>query len=138
MADGEATKTGPLVQWIARVHPTTTWTSSVCTGATYLGLAGLLEGLPATTHWLTCRRLAALDARPTEQRVVFEGKIITAAGVSSGIDMALHLAAALAGEEVAQAIQLAIEYDPQPSFDTGAASKASPELIRLAATLLTS
>jgi transcriptional regulator GlxA family with amidase domain len=131
MADAAATADDPVVQWIKAVHPTTTWTTSVCTGSIFLGLAGLLEGAPATTHWARYERLRSLGAMPTEQRVVRHGKIITAAGVSAGIDMGLTLAAELAGEEVAKVVQLAIEYDPQPPFDCGAPSKVSPEFLAL-------
>jgi len=92
-----------------------------------LAHAGILEGLTATTHWASYDRLEALGAIPTEQRVITQGKIITAAGVSSGIDMGLVLVAALQGEEMAKMIQLAIEYDPQPPFDSGAPSKVSPD-----------
>jgi transcriptional regulator GlxA family with amidase domain len=119
----------PLVEWLRQVHETTTWTTSVCTGALLLGAAGILEGRPATTHWLAYDELAAFGARPTEQRVVIDGKIATAAGVSAGIDLALTLVGRQWGEEVAQAIQLGIEYDPQPPYDSGAPSKA-PEAIR--------
>jgi transcriptional regulator GlxA family with amidase domain len=129
MADADATTDHPVVRWLAAVHPTTTWTTSVCTGAIFLALAGLLDGAPATTHWARYGRLRALGARPTEQRVVRHGKVITAAGVSAGIDMGLTLAADLAGEEAAKAVQLAIEYDPQPPFDCGAPSKVDPELL---------
>jgi len=114
----------PIVEWIKAAHPHTTYTTSVCTGALLLGAAGLLRGLPATTHWLAYDHLRAFGAEPTEQRVVIQGKIATAAGVSAGIDLALTLAAEIAGADVAQAIQLGIEYDPQPPFDTGAPSKA--------------
>ena len=120
---------GPIVDWIAAVHPTTTFTTSVCTGALLLGAAGLLDGLDATTHWGAYDDLASFGARPTEQRIVRQGKIFTAAGVSAGIDLALTLAAELQGPEMAQAIQLGIEYDPQPPFDAGAPSKA-PAAIR--------
>jgi transcriptional regulator GlxA family with amidase domain len=94
-----------------------------------LGAAGLLKGLEATTHWATHKKLAAFGATPTDRRVVQQGKIITAAGVSAGIDMALTLAALIAGDETAQAIQLLIEYDPQPPFDSGAPSKVAPAII---------
>jgi putative intracellular protease/amidase len=119
-----AAERGPIVEWVASAHDHTTWTTSVCTGALLLGAAGLLDGLPATTHWSAYDALASYGAHPTEQRVVIDGKVATAAGVSAGIDLALTLAAAIAGDEVAQAIQLGIEYDPQPPFDTGAPSKA--------------
>lgn len=121
----------PLVDWIRDVHQRTTWTTSVCTGSLLLGAAGLLDGIDATTHWLSYDKLAAMGARPTSRRVVEVGKIITAAGVSSGIDMALGVAAKVAGADVAQAIQLSIEYDPQPPFDTGSPDKAGDHLIDL-------
>jgi putative intracellular protease/amidase len=125
----------PLHDWLRTIDATTEWTTSVCTGALLLGAAGLLDGLEATTHWSAFDILATLGARPTERRVVPQGKVVTAAGVSAGIDMALWLAAQIAGDEVAKAIQLGIEYDPQPPFDSGSAAKASPEtmeLVRLA------
>jgi transcriptional regulator GlxA family with amidase domain len=117
------------------VHETTTWTTSVCTGALLLGAAGILDGLSATTHWLYYDELAAFGARPTEQRVVIEGKVATAAGVSAGIDLALTIVGRQWGEDVAQAIQLGIEYDPQPPFDSGAPSKAQPAIRDLVAGL---
>jgi transcriptional regulator GlxA family with amidase domain len=120
---------GPLTDWVARIHPTTTWTTSVCTGSLVLGGAGLLAGLEAATHWSAADLLESFGARYTSRRVVFEGKIVTAAGVSAGIDMALTLAARLAGEDVARAIQLAIEYDPQPPFDSGSPTKAGPQTV---------
>jgi len=106
-----------MLEWVRNVHATTTWTTSVCTGALILGAAGILKGLKATTHWASLDRLADYGAIPTSERVVEQGKIITAAGVSSGIDMALHLVRNLAGDVAAQAIQVVIEYDPQPPFD---------------------
>jgi transcriptional regulator GlxA family with amidase domain len=118
------------VDWLRGVHATSTWTTSVCTGSLLLGAAGILDGLEATTHWLHMDDLAAYGARPTGRRVVREGKIITAAGVSSGIDMALVLAAELIGEDAAKAIQLAIEYDPEPPFDSGSVQKAAPETVQ--------
>jgi putative intracellular protease/amidase len=118
-----------LVSWIRAAHETSEWTTSVCTGSLLLGAAGVLEGLDATTHWLELDTLAEMGARPTEQRVVEQGKVITSAGVSSGIDMALVLTAKIAGDEFAQAIQLLIEYDPQPPFDAGSTSKAPPEIV---------
>jgi putative intracellular protease/amidase len=125
----------PLHDWLRAIDATTQWTTSVCTGALLLGAAGLLDGLEATTHWSAFDTLASLGARPTERRVVPQGKVVTAAGVSAGIDMALWLAAQIAGDEVAKAIQLGIEYDPQPPFDSGSVAKASAEtkeLVRLA------
>lgn len=120
----------PVVEWIRGAHPHTTWTTSVCTGALLLGAAGILDGRPATTHWSAYTELAGFGAQPTEQRVVRSGKVITGAGVSAGIDMALTLVAEIAGPTVAQSIQLGIEYDPQPPFDSGAPSKASPEVMQ--------
>ena len=111
------------------VHPTTTWTTSVCTGGVYLAAAGILDGLDATTHWARKRALEKLGAHYTTERVVERGKIITAAGVSSGIDMALTLLDRLYGPDMAQMIQLAIEYDPQPPFDAGSPAKAPTELV---------
>ena len=120
-----------LVGWIRRAHETSQWTTSVCTGSLLLGAAGVLDGLEATSHWLDIDTLERFGATPTGRRVVEQGKVITAAGVSSGIDMALVLVAKLAGPEVAQAIQLGIEYDPQPPFDSGSVDKAAPEIVEL-------
>jgi len=120
---------GPLVDWVRAAHEHTTWTTSVCTGALVLGAAGVLDGKTATTHWHAAEHLARYGATSTEQRVVVDGKVVTAAGVSAGIDLALTLVGKLAGDEVAQAIQLGIEYDPQPPYDAGAPSKA-PAAIR--------
>ena len=121
-----------LLDWIRRADATTTWTTSVCTGALLLGAAGLLDGLRATTHWAYMDRLAGYGAEATSERVLAQGKVITSAGVSSGIDMALTLAAAISGDDVAQAIQLRIEYDPTPPFDTGSIAKAPAHVIELA------
>jgi len=120
-----------LVGWIRRAHETSQWTTSVCTGSLLLGAAGVLDGLEATSHWLDLEDLERYGARPTSRRVVEQGKVITAAGVSSGIDMGLTLAAKIAGPEVAQAIQLGIEYDPQPPFDAGSTDKAPAEIVEL-------
>jgi transcriptional regulator GlxA family with amidase domain len=122
---------GPLQNWLIQADQTTTWTTSVCTGALILAAAGLLEGKRATGHWLAMDKLAELGAHAVPDRVVFDGKLVSAAGVSSGIDMALALAARIAGEQVAQAIQLGIEYDPQPPFDAGAPHKAPEEIVEL-------
>jgi transcriptional regulator GlxA family with amidase domain len=121
----------PVVDWIRQVHATTTWTTSVCTGSLFLAAAGLLEGLDATCHWQEAKRLEELGARYTEERVVTRGKVITSAGVSSGIDMALTLLDHLHGPLIAQAIQLAIEYDPQPPFNAGSPSKAPSDVVEL-------
>ena len=122
-------KDDEVLDWLRSAHEQTTWTTSVCTGALVLGAAGILDGLRATTHWAYRERLRDFGAEPVGDRVVFEGKVVTAAGVSSGIDMALRLAAEIAGEQVAQAIQLGIEYDPEPPFDAGSPEKAPPELV---------
>ncbi|HEX9991823.1 MAG TPA: DJ-1/PfpI family protein [Acidimicrobiales bacterium] len=123
----------PLLAWIRQVHATTTWTASVCTGSLLLAAAGLLDGCEAATHWRAVGELEALGARPVGRRVVDSAdRIVTAAGVSSGIDMALVLAARLAGDDVARSIQLAIEYDPEPPFDAGSPDKAGPAIVELA------
>jgi len=132
-----ARERGPIVEWIAAAHATTSYTTSVCTGALLLGAAGILEGLDATTHWCAYDELSRYGARPTERRVVFQGKVVTAAGVSAGIDLGLAVAAALGGPEVAQAIQLGIEYDPQPPFDSGSPSKAPAAIRDLVASIMT-
>ncbi|MBI1816067.1 MAG: DJ-1/PfpI family protein [Deltaproteobacteria bacterium] len=122
----------PIVGWIARAHRTTTWTTSVCTGSLLLAGAGVLAGVEATTHWGAMDDLARLGAVPVRERVVQRGKIVTAAGVSAGIDMALTLVAAIAGTEFAQTLQLMMEYDPAPPFDTGSPDKAGPEAVQRA------
>src|SRR5918994_4479251 len=121
-----------VVEWLRQVHPRTTWTTSVCTGSLYLAAAGILGGIDATTHWARKEQLERLGARYTEQRVVERGKVITAAGVSSGIDMALTLLDRMYGPTIAQSLQLAIEYDPQPPFDAGSPSKAPADIVELA------
>ncbi|HSD24535.1 MAG TPA: DJ-1/PfpI family protein [Solirubrobacterales bacterium] len=121
----------PLHDWIRTVHENTTWTTSVCTGSLLLAAAGLLDGVPATTHWLARDLLAELGANPVPDRVVKHGKIVTAAGVSSGIDMALRLVQQINGDEVAQAVQLGIEYDPEPPFDAGSPEKAPQPIVDL-------
>ena len=121
----------PLIDWILAAHPTTKFTTSVCTGSLVLGAAGLLTGLTATTHWSVYAELEKVGAIPTAQRVVehLEKRIITAAGVSSGIDMALRLAELLVDQTAAKAMQLMIEYDPQPPFDCGSMAKAGDTVI---------
>jgi putative intracellular protease/amidase len=126
----------PVVDWIREAHPHATWTASVCTGSLLLGAAGLLDGVPATTHWHFYDALAAYGAKPTEQRVVTSGRIVTGAGVSAGIDLALTLAANIAGPDVAQSIQLSIEYDPHPPFNAGAPSKAPKPIYDMAVAAL--
>jgi putative intracellular protease/amidase len=124
-----------ILGWVRHAHEHSEWTTSVCTGSLLLAAAGILDGVEATTHWLEYDLLERLGARPTGRRVVRQGKVITAAGVSSGIDMALVLAAEIAGPEVAQAIQLGIEYDPEPPFDSGSPAKADPHILELVTTL---
>jgi transcriptional regulator GlxA family with amidase domain len=118
-----------VLAWVRRIHEKSKWTASVCTGSLILAAAGLLKGLEATTHWAVLENLAMFGAKPSRRRVVKDGKIITAAGVSAGIDMALSLVAMECGEEQAKAIQLVIEYDPQPPFDSGSVEKASPAMV---------
>jgi transcriptional regulator GlxA family with amidase domain len=118
-----------MLDWLRGAHETSQWTTSVCTGALVLAAAGILDGLEATTYWLELETLRQFGATPVSKRFVEQGKVITAAGVSAGIDMALMLAARMTAPEVAQAIQLGIEYDPQPPFDTGSPAKA-PEQIQ--------
>ena len=120
-----------MLAWVRSVHESSRYTTSVCTGSLVLGAAGILDGVDATTHWMEMDELRALGAQPTSERVVERGKVITAAGVSAGIDMALRLAELIAGPVVAQAIQLAIEYDPQPPFDSGSPEKAPREVVDL-------
>ena len=122
---------GAMLDWLRRADEHSTWTTSVCTGSLVLGAAGLLAGRRATSHWLALEELGKLGAKPLAERVVFDGKIVTAAGVSAGIDMALTLAERIAGRQVAEAIQLGIEYDPQPPFDAGAPSKAPQQVVEL-------
>ncbi|MFE9575041.1 DJ-1/PfpI family protein [Nocardia sp. NPDC006044] len=127
MADKE------LIDWLRTVHPGTRWTASVCSGALVLGAADILRGHPATTHWIAQPALATFGAesRPHE-RIVRSGKIVTAAGVSAGIDLGLWLVAELAGTEYAEVVQLALEYDPRPPFDSGHPDKASAAVLKMA------
>ncbi len=120
-----------MLDWLRQAHSSSTWTTSVCTGALLLAAAGILRGLRATTHWLQYDLLRPYGVTPVAERVVREGKIITAAGVSAGIDMALMLAAEIAGPELAHGIQLGIEYDPSPPFAGGSPATAPAEIIEL-------
>ena len=128
----EAARADPRVlEWLRRMHETTKYTVSVCTGSLILAAAGILDGIEATSHWAAYDRLEALGAKPTSRRVVRSGKIITGAGVSAGIDMALELVRDDQGDDFARAIQLAIEYDPQPPFDSGSPAKAPEHIVEL-------
>ncbi|MFE6397905.1 DJ-1/PfpI family protein [Streptomyces alboflavus] len=118
-----------LLGWLRTTDRTTTWTTSVCTGSLALAAAGLLKGREATSHWLALQELDKVGVRSTGQRVVFDGKYVTAAGVSSGIDMGLALVGRIAGDERAQAVQLMMEYDPQPPYDAGSPEKAPAHLV---------
>jgi transcriptional regulator GlxA family with amidase domain len=120
-----------VLDWVRGAHETTQWTASVCTGSIVLGAAGLLDGLTATTHWAVYDELEATGAVPVSDRIVEHGKLVIGAGVSAGIDLALLLVARMTHENVARAIQLGIEYDPQPPFDSGSPEKAGPELVEL-------
>lgn len=120
----------PVHEWLRSVHETSTWTASVCTGSLILAASGLLSGRRATTHWLAIDELSELGAEAVSERVVFDGKLVTAAGVSAGIDMGLALAGRIAGEQVAEAIQLGIEYDPDPPYAAGSPGTAHPDTVR--------
>ncbi|BBN14493.1 cyclohexyl-isocyanide hydratase [Marchantia polymorpha subsp. ruderalis] len=122
----------PLLKWIQKAHETTLYTTSVCTGSLLLAAAGLLKGVTTSSHWNAFTLLESYGAKPTSKRYVQEGKILTGAGVSAGIDMGLFLVSLLSDEETAKAVQLFIEYDPQPPFDCGSVSKATPEIVAIA------
>ncbi|MFE0700800.1 DJ-1/PfpI family protein [Streptomyces sp. NPDC058872] len=118
-----------ILDWLRTADATSSWTTAVCTGSLVLAAAGLLDGRRATTHWLAREELRVLGVEPTAERVVFDGKYVTAAGVSSGIDMALHLIGRIAGDETAQTIQLLTEYDPQPPYGAGSPEKAPAAIV---------
>jgi transcriptional regulator GlxA family with amidase domain len=121
---------GPLQDWVIEADKTSTWTTSVCTGALILAAAGLLSGRKATTYWLAQQELPQFGVTPQPgERYVFDGKYVTAAGVSAGIDMALALAGRLTGDEGAQRVQLGIEYDPRPPYQAGSPASAKPEIV---------
>jgi putative intracellular protease/amidase len=132
----DAARDEALLDWVRTAHETTQWTTSVCTGSEVLGAAGILDGLAATTYWADMEMLEQYGATPTHERVVEQGKIVTAAGVSSGIDMALTLVARMTHEEVAKAVQLGIEYDPEPPFDSGSTKTASQDTIDLVRSII--
>jgi transcriptional regulator GlxA family with amidase domain len=121
----------PIIDWLRLVSPTASWTTSVCTGSLFLAAAGITTGLDSSCHWASVEQLERLGARYVHDRVVERGKVVTAAGVSSGIDMALTLTDRLHGPAMAQAIQLAIEYDPQPPYNAGSPRTAPPEIVAL-------
>jgi len=131
-----ATANERLLEWIRTAHASSRWTTSVCTGSLILGAAGLLKELNATTHWASSDYLNKFGAKYVPERFVRQGEIVAAAGVSAGIDMSLFLAGEIGGSDVARAIQLAIEYDPHPPFDSGSPRKASKETIELMRRLL--
>ncbi len=120
-----------VLSWLRRIDEGTKWTTSVCTGSLVLGAAGLLDGKRVTSHWAFLEQLRDFGADPVGGRYVQDGKVVTAAGVSAGIDMALHLVGQEVGPEVAQAVQLGIEYDPQPPFDAGSPAKAPDQIVEL-------
>jgi putative intracellular protease/amidase len=122
---------GPTLDWIRAADASATWTTSVCSGSLLLAAAGLLAGRRATSHWICLEVLEAFGAAPVgDERIVVDGKYATSAGVSAGIDLALHLAGLTAGRRVAESIQLVIEYAPEPPFSTGTTSAAPPELVK--------
>jgi transcriptional regulator GlxA family with amidase domain len=124
-----------ILRWLRAAHETSRWTASVCTGALVLGSAGILRGRRATTHWMALSLLEGFGATAAHERVVMDGRLVTAAGVSAGIDMALRLLEIEAGEEHARAVQLSIEYDPQPPFDAGSPHRAGERIRALAASV---
>ncbi|CAM5619589.1 DJ-1/PfpI family protein [Streptomyces xanthochromogenes] len=128
-AVGPHLKGGPVLDWLRTVDVMTTWTTSVCTGSLLLGAAGLLNGRRATSHWLALDELRGFGATPTAERVVVDHKYVTAAGVSSGIDMGLALLGEIAGDRHAESVQLLMEYDPQPPYDAGSPHKAPADLV---------
>lgn len=121
-----------VLAFLKRAAPDARWVTSVCTGALVLGAAGLLRGRRATTHWMSRRFLADFGATPVEERVVIDGKVVTGGGVTAGIDFALRIVAEVAGRETAEAIQLAVEYDPHPPFDAGTPRSAAPAIVERA------
>jgi putative intracellular protease/amidase len=127
-----------LLGWLRHAHEHSTWTTSVCTGSLLLAAAGILDGVDATTYWAATDLLEQLGATFVDERVVHRGKIVTSAGVSSGIDMALRLAALIAGDDMAKALQLGVEYDPEPPFDCGSPAKAPAHVVEMVRGAMTS
>jgi transcriptional regulator GlxA family with amidase domain len=137
MTSVEYARDETLLDWLRRAHRTATWTASVCSGSVILAAAGLLAGKRATSHWMALPALKTFGVTPVgDERIVHEGDIVTCAGVSAGIDLGLWLAGRIGGEDRAKAIQLSMEYDPQPPFDSGHMSKASVKTKAAAATLM--
>lgn len=130
--DVRETMTNPdVLDWVRKIDAGSRWTTSVCTGSLILGAAGLLDGRMATTHWSQLEKLTDFGAIPVSERVVTDGKYVTGAGVAAGIDMALHFLGQVAGDEIAKCIQLAIEYDPDPPYNSGSPKTASSETQKL-------
>ncbi len=127
---------GRLHEWLRSADQTSTWTTSVCTGTLILAATGMLKGRPATTHWGALAQLPALGVTPSHDRVVIDGKYATAAGVSAGIDLALTLAGEMMGDDVAQTVQLIIEYAPEPPYNSGSTATAPPEIVENAKRVL--
>lgn len=122
-------KNKEIIDWVRRIDRTTDWTVSVCSGSLLLAEAGILDNKDCTTHWRRKGQLKQYNVHVKDDRFVQDGRIITSAGVSAGIDMALYLASKIAGDDTARAIQLGIEYDPHPPFDCGSPDKAPPEIL---------
>jgi len=118
-----------VLLWIRKIHGSTKWTTSVCSGSVILAAAGILKGMKVTSHWAVFDQIQKLGGIPVHERFIRNGKIITSAGVSAGIDMGLHLAALEHGEEFAKTLQLIIEYDPRPEFNSGSVAKSSSVII---------
>jgi transcriptional regulator GlxA family with amidase domain len=125
-----------LIDWLRTAAPNCKWTASVCTGAGLYAAAGLLAGKTTTTHWAFRDNVRAMGVEVVGDRVVWQGNHVSGAGVSAGIDMALSLTDHVHGREVAESLQLAIEYDPQPPFNSGAPTKADASTLRLALRIL--
>ena len=131
-----ALKDEGLIDWLRSSAPGCSWTASVCTGASFYAAAGLLDGKPTTTHWMWRDNLRAMGVEVVPDRVVWAGTHVSGAGVSAGIDMALSLTERVHGRKLAEGLQLAIEYDPQPPFDAGSPDKAGAGTLRLGARML--
>jgi transcriptional regulator GlxA family with amidase domain len=118
-----------VIEWIKKIDITSQWTVAVCSGSILLAAAGLLNGKNCTTHWRRKQQLREYNVNVKDERYVQDGKFVTSAGVSAGIDMALYLVSKIAGDQLAKMIQLGIEYDPHPPFDCGSPQKISTELL---------